>query len=79
MARVFDPRQLPTLDLSVEKFMVIKAFQNPSPTLVKELLTYLKSKEDAIPNPLDLPAFWESQTGRFLKLLVRPYGFQLPP
>ena len=64
---MFDPRQLPTLDLSIEKFTAIKTFQNPSPTLLEEWLIYLKFKEVevAIPNPLDLTAFWESLKGRF--------------
>ena len=54
---MFDPRQLPTLDRSIEKVRAMKAFQNPSSTLLEEWLIYLKFKEDAIPNPLDLPAF----------------------
>ena len=34
-ARVFDPRQLPTLYLNIETFKEIKGFQYPSPTLLR--------------------------------------------
>ena len=60
---VFDPRQLPTLDLSIGKFTAIKAFQNPSPTLLG-VVDLLKVQGGCDPQS-DPPALWESPKGRF--------------
>ena len=47
---------------------MIQALQHPSSILQEELLIYTNVK-DAIPNTLDLPAFWESLKGRFPTLV----------
>ena len=62
-AVVFEPRQLPILDLTTEKFTAIISVHLP-------YWRSCKFKEDAIPNPLDLPAFWESMIGRDIANII---------
>ena len=64
-ARVFDPRQLPALSHSITDFNAIPGFKNPSQDLRDEFAIYAQYKQEDIPDPLDLSAFWGGLQQRF--------------
>jgi hypothetical protein len=64
-ARIFDPRQLPTISHNISDYSVIKGFENPSPELLEKFLIYCRSPIDSLPNPLVLNDYWASVNGRF--------------
>ena len=59
-ARIFDPRQLPSLTHDIAHYEAIPGLKNPSPTLVDEWLVYVQYKTEDIPEPLHLASFWQS-------------------
>ena len=67
-ARIFDPRQIPSLSHNIEDYSAIAGLQSPSSALLDEWLIYTLYKPEDIPEPLDLPAFWESLSHRFPNL-----------
>ena len=64
-ARIFDPRQLPTIGHNISDYSVIKGFENPSPELLEEFLIYCRSPIDSLPTPFVLNDYWASISGRF--------------
>ena len=63
--RIFDPRQLPTLQHDIQPYgQHIKQLDKPSHQLLEEWLIYSRYKEVA-PPLAELEAFWTSMTGRF--------------
>ena len=65
--RIFDPRQLPTLNHNIGDYTAIKSLQDPSPELLDEWLIYVQYR-DELPNPLHISEFWEGMGDRFPNL-----------
>ena len=63
--RIFDPRQLLIMGHDITEFEIIPGLKNPSPELLEEWLISTQYQQSAIPQPLDLPTFWESVEDRF--------------
>ena len=63
-AHIFDPRQLPCITHDIDSFAAIKDFQDPSTELVEEFQIYVNYKDD-LPNPFNIPTFWNANKSRF--------------
>ena len=63
-ARIFDPIQLPCITHDIDSFAAIKDFQDPSTKLVEGFQIYVNYKDD-LPNPFNIPAFWNANKSRF--------------
>ena len=53
VARIFDPRQLPTLSHNISDYCAFKTLKNHHPLCLKSFI-YCRSPEDLLPNPLVL-------------------------
>ena len=60
---LFDPRQLPCISHDIDSFVAIKDLQDPS-TDLEEFQIYVNYQDD-LPNPFDIPAFWNTNLSRF--------------
>lgn len=64
--RIFDPRQLPALDHTIQVYgNSIKQLHNPSSALMEEWLIYTQYKSEGISSLDDVQKFWDSMSSRF--------------
>ena len=61
---LFDPRQLPCISLDIDSFAAIKDLQDSSTDLFEEFQIHVNS-QDEVPNPFNIPAFWNANKNRF--------------
>ena len=61
---VFYPRQLPCISHDIDSFAAIKDLQDPSTDLLEEFQIYMNYQDD-LPNPFNIPAFWNANKSRF--------------
>ena len=59
VARIIDPRQMPSLPRDISRFSAIHGLNSPSPRLLSEWAIYRNIKQHELPDPIVLQEFWE--------------------
>ena len=63
-SHLFDPKQLTCISYDIDSFAAIKDLQDPSTDLLEEFEIYVNYQDD-LPNPFNIPAFWNTSKSRF--------------